>query len=138
MQLTSTQPMEAQAEHIRRPSEVEGMLRFLQERKRSNKLVPQQPRLYPIFRATPNIQHQTPRDESMDITQHTTKNDFNHRHNKTQWVPPRTIYIRTIPITELDDPPDSASGADSGGLLHTKDKMDFLRSQDSDLSSGYG
>jgi len=72
MQLTSTQPTEAQAAHIRRPSEVEGMLRFLQERKRSTKLVPPQPRLYPIFRATPNIWHQTPRDESTDITQHTT------------------------------------------------------------------
>ena len=88
------------------------MLCFLQDRKHRNDSASRKPKVFPIFR------------------------DSRH-NNKAKSSPPKTIYIRTIPITELDDPPDGNLGSNSQVAYNT-DTSDFLRPSDSDLSSGYG
>ena len=132
---SSTLTPEAPA--LQQPSEVMGMLRFLEERRHRTSQQRRQPQYYPMFHTALPTRHTETSDDTTDPLQQPVQHD-EQRHRRMTWVPPKVIYIPTIPITELDDPPDGTSVHHEGGRTKLRDNMDFLRSSGSDLSSDYG
>jgi len=134
---TLTTLTEEPALQLHQPSEVMGMLRFLQERRQSNSQIRRQPQYYPMFHTATQTGHIESSDGTTERSQHIPQ-QHERRYNRKTWFPPKTIHIPTIPITELDDPPDGNPENHSGGRTNIKDNLDFLRSSDSALSLDYG